>query len=255
MAERSARSSSHCGSIREQFFAAFSETIEAAGIPHKVIARETGVGLSSISCYKAERVPKKPGPVERIYKVLESRAREQGRPLPHTLAHLLALRAAATVEKTDPGTAAGFLDYLLREPALEARLRARKNHRLRTRRRSALLGARSGVPVPRQSGDRHLTGEKYAADITDYTRHVTAGRFRHAQFIPWTMGTNLEPCEFPSAVAAFRNAGAEDGVEAMLSAAAKRHDIQASISTAMALLNEGQPQDAQTLLGAIHTAG
>ncbi|KUF17185.1 hypothetical protein [Streptomyces silvensis] len=252
MAERSARSSSHCVSIREKFFAAFSETIEAAGIPHKVISRETGVGLSSISCYKGERVPEEPGPVERIYKVLEGKAREQGWALPHTLAHLLALRTAATVEKTDPGTAQGFLDYLLRGPALETRFRDR---RLRTRRRSALLAVRSGVPVPHQRGDRHLTGEKHAADIADYARHVTAGRFRDAQFIAWTMGTSLEPCEFPGAVAAFRNAGAEDGVEAMLSAAAKRHDIQASISTAVALLKEGQSRDAQVLLGAIHVAG
>ena len=255
MAERSARSSSHCVSIREKFFAAFSETIEAAGIPHKVISREADVGLSSISCYKGERVPEEPGPVERIYKVLEGKARERGRPLPHTLAHLLALRAAATVEKTDPGTAEGFLDYLLQGPALEARFHGRKSRKLRTRRRSALLRVRPGVPVPHQRGDRHLADAKHAADIADYARHVTAGRFRDAQFIAWTMGTNLEPCEFPSAVAAFRNAGAEDGIEAMLSAAAKRHDIQASISTAVALLNEGQAQEAQALLGAIHVAG
>ncbi|QIB45584.1 hypothetical protein [Streptomyces aureoverticillatus] len=254
MAKRAARRRAPRGSIREAFFAAFSETVEAVDIPHKVIAKEADVGLSSISCYKGVRVPEEPGPVERIYKVLEGEAREQGERLPHSLPYLLALRMAATVEKTDPGAASELLESLLRKPAPDARVRSRKRRGLHARRKAARLAVRAEVPVPHQKGDRHLANNKHAADIADYVRHIEEDQLRHAQFIAWVMGTNIEPCEFPQMVAAFRVAGAEEGIEAMLNAAANRNDIQASINAAIALLSEGQVADAQAILGAIRTA-
>ncbi|CAM5379210.1 hypothetical protein SALBM135S_06910 [Streptomyces alboniger] len=171
--------------IREAFFSAFSETVGAVGIPHKAIASKAGVGLSSISCYKGVRVPEEPGPLERIYKVLEEEACARKLVLPHSLPHLLALRTAATVEKTDPDAAAQVLASLLRQPASEACLRSRRRRLLHARRKAARLPALNKVPVPPRTGDRHPATDRHAADIADYLRHVAEGRFRHAQFIAW----------------------------------------------------------------------
>ncbi|MBW5423109.1 hypothetical protein GKQ77_16305 [Streptomyces sp. BG9H] len=228
--------------------------METVAVPHKVIANKAGVGLSSISCYKGERVPEEPGPLERIYKVLDEEARTRDLRLPHSLPHLLALRTAATVERTDPDAAAQVLASLLRRPASEAWLRGRKRRLLHARRKAARLPVPAKVPVPRQTGDRHLAPAKHSAEIADYLRHVAAGRFRHAQFIAWMLGINLDAQEFPRAIASFRTAGAEEGIEAMLHAAADRDDIQLPIDIAVTLLEEGQVTDAQTILGAIRTA-
>ncbi|MFH8606604.1 hypothetical protein ACH4D5_03825 [Streptomyces sp. NPDC018029] len=228
--------------------------MEAVDLPHKVIASRAAVGLSTISCYKGERVPGEPETLERIYKVLKEEAQAVNRRLPHSLPHLLALRTAATVEKTDPEAAAVVLASLLRGPASEAWLRSRKRRMLHARRKAARLSARFEVPVPRQTGDRHLATDTHAADIADYLSHVAAGRFRHAQFIAWMMGNNLSPDEFPPTVASFRVAGAEDGIEAMLNAAAQRDDVRGTVNIALALLGTGQVKDARTILASLGTS-
>lgn len=238
-------------SIRETFFSAFSETVAAVELPHKVIANKAGVGLSSISCYKGVRVPEEPGPLERIYKVLEAEACALDVRLPHSLPYLLVLRTAATVERTDPSAAVQVLASLLRQPASEARLRSRKRRMLHARRKAARSRVQAKVPVPQETGDRHLATDKHAADIADYLRHAAEGRFRHAQFIAWMMGSNLDAHEVPVAVASFRTAGAEEGIEAMLHAAADRSDVQVPINIAITLLAEGQAADARTILSAL----
>ncbi|MFF8655674.1 hypothetical protein [Streptomyces huasconensis] len=236
------------------FFAAFSELVEAVAVPHKVIANKAGVGLSSISCYKGERVPDEPGPLERIYKVLEEEAQARDIRLPHSLPHLLALRTAATVERTAPDAAARLLASLQRRPASAAWVRGRKRRLLHARRKAARLPVPAKVPVPRTRGDRHPAPDKHAADIADYLGHVAAGRFRHAQFIAWMLGMHLDAQEFPRTVTSFRTAGAEEAIEAMLHAAADRDDIQMPLRIAMTLLDEGQVSDARTILAAIRTA-
>ncbi|MFF8640278.1 hypothetical protein [Streptomyces sp. NPDC015345] len=251
-ARRIKQHSGPAGGIREAFFVAFSEIVEAVAVPHKVIASKANVGLSSISCYKGERVPDEPGPLERIYKVLEEEAQARDMRLPHSLPYLLALRTAATVERADPDAAAQVLASLLRRrPASEAWLRSRRRRVLHARRKAARLPVQAKVPVPRPMGDRHLAPEKHAADIADYLHHVAEGRFRHAQFIAWMLGMNLDTQEFPQTVTSFRMAGAEEAIEAMLHAAADREDIQAPIRIALTLLDEDQVADAQTILGAI----
>ncbi|MFF3646231.1 hypothetical protein [Streptomyces sp. NPDC002564] len=255
MAKRAVRRTTPRGgavpTIRASFFAAFSATMEAVGVPHKVIARETRLGLSTISCYKSERVPEGPGPLELIYKVLEKEAQACGMKLPHTLPYLLALRTAATIEKTDPGAAEAVLASLVRKPASDAWLRGRKRRVLHARRKARALQSPAEVPVPPEPGDRHLASDEHSAVIADYVRHVAAGRFRHAQFIAWGVGTSLDPVEFPALVASLRLAGAEDAIEAVLNAAAGRDDTRASINIAMRLLDEGQVAEAQTMLAAI----
>ncbi|MFJ2773359.1 hypothetical protein [Streptomyces sp. NPDC087300] len=229
-------------------------------LAHNAIAKRAGVNQSSLSCYNTGRRVPEPGPLERIYKVLEREVqRRAAKALPHSLPYLLQLRDAARAQSFAPSAADAALAASAsasagRRPASPAfRERRRTKRRRLARRKLAGLSAQAKVPVPHRAGDRHPAENAHAADIAAYRGHVAAGRYRDAQFIAWAMGNNLAPRDFPDAVASYRRAGAGEGAEAMLSAAANRDDVQASINITAALVDEGQVADAQAILAVIRT--
>ncbi|MFF1524765.1 helix-turn-helix domain-containing protein [Streptomyces sp. NPDC058284] len=244
---------------REAFLEALRAVLTAVGLTQGTIARRAGVSQSSLSCYNTGRRVPDAGKLERIYKVLEDEAqRTSAKALPHTLPYLLQLRDAARAQRIAPSAAnaamAATTTRAAQQPAYATFHNQRRMKRIRlARRRLAAPSARTEVPVPLQEGDRHLADNAHAADIADYLGHVAAGRYRDAQFNVWAKGHNLASREFPRAVAAYRDAGAEDGAEAMLNAAANRDDIQASVNITAALIDEGQVDDARVILAAIRT--
>ncbi|MGH4032709.1 hypothetical protein ACQB60_27665 [Actinomycetota bacterium Odt1-20B] len=229
-------------------------------LAHNRIAKRAGINQSSLSCYYTGRRVPEPGALEKIYKVLEDEAqRPPAKALPHTLSRLLQLRDAARAEPIAPSAATAALAAsttapLAPRPASPTFREKRRMKRGRlARRKLAALPVQAKVPVPRQEGDRHHASNSHAADIADYLSHLAAGRYREAQFIAWALANNLAPREFPHVVASYRDAGAEEGVEAILRAAASRADVQDSINITAALVDEGQVADAQTILAAIRT--
>ncbi|MGW2229724.1 helix-turn-helix domain-containing protein [Streptomyces formicae] len=242
------------------FLSALHDVLNSVPLAHNAIAKRAGVNQSSLSCYNTGRRVPDPGLLERIYKVLEGEVRRRGtKELPHTLSYLLQLRDAARAQPFAPSAANAALAAsaatlpVRRSASPTFRDRRRVKRRRLARRKIAGLSAQAKVPVPRSTGDRHPAGNAHAADIAAYRGHMAAGRYRDAQFIAWALGNNLAPREFPHAVASYREAGAGDGAEAMLSAAASRGDVQASINITAALVDEGQVADAQAILTVIRT--
>ncbi|GGR78424.1 hypothetical protein GCM10010252_16380 [Streptomyces aureoverticillatus] len=246
------------------FLAALHDVLNAVGLTHNTIATRARISQSTLSCYNTGRRVPEPGRLERIYKVLEDEAqRPPAQALPHPLPYLLQLRDAARAQPFAPSAATAALAASTpgstttppeRRPAFPTFHERRRIKLDRfARRKLAAPSAQAKVPVPRREGDRHRANNAHAADIAEYVNHVMAGRFRDAQFIAWAQGNNLAPREFPHVVASYRDAGAEEGAEAMLSAAANRDDVQESINITAALIDEGQVDDAQAILAVIRT--
>ncbi|MEU1150073.1 helix-turn-helix transcriptional regulator [Streptomyces sp. NPDC005901] len=243
----------------EVFLEALRGVLTAVGLTQDTIAKRAGVSQSSLSCYSTGRRVPDVGKLERIYKVLEDEAqRTSAQALPHTLPYLLQLRDAARAQRIAPSAAnaaiAATATRPTQQPAYSAFRKRRRMKRLRlAHRKLATPTTQTDVPVPPHEGDRHPADNTHAADIAAYLSHVAAGRFRDAQFIVWAKGNSLASREFPHAIASYRDAGADDGAEAMLNAAANRADIQASVNITAALIDEGQVADAQAILTAIRT--
>ncbi|QDQ11764.1 hypothetical protein [Streptomyces spectabilis] len=253
---------------RREFHTAFAETLEAVDLPHNRIAAKAGLPASSISCYNTGRRVPEQAQLEKLYKTLEAEARRGGVVLPHSLPHLLNLREAARIEKIAPVAADATARASGAEPAADTGVTHAAAKRggtlggLRQRRlmRKARLAHRkftapsapATAPVPPQEGDRRIRCDGHIAEISDYRRHLTEGRFRDAHFIAWSMGSLLPSAEFPHAVESYRRADAAEGAEVMLGAAAAR-EFQASVNIIAALLDEGQLNDVRALLSILRT--
>ncbi|MFI7316203.1 hypothetical protein [Streptomyces venezuelae] len=243
---------------REVFRNALRDVLGVVDLAHNTIAKRAGISQSSLSCYNTGRRVPEAGSLERIYKVLEAEVqRAPAKALPHTLPLLLQLRDAARAQSIAPSAASATVAataHPTQRPAYSAFHARRRLKRTRlAHRKVAAASAQAEVPVPLPEGDRHLADNAHAADIADYLGHVAAGRLRDAQFNVWVKGNDLAPREFPQALSSYRHAGAEEAAEALLSDAASRDDIRASINITAALIDENLVADARTILAAIRT--
>lgn len=185
-----------------------------------------------------------------------------GEPLPHSLSHLLELRAHAQKKHCEccqvgfPATAGVQQDQ--EQPASPGTASlTRQRHALRllrrTRRRAlSALSEHMKVPVPPVQGDRHPadSAELSWPEAEVVARYLANGRTRDADLLLWRAGAAYSAEELLEAVTACHLAGLPEAAETILINAAGRMDRQAVLNIAAALDHAGRPEEVSFLLAA-----
>ncbi|MFB7432343.1 hypothetical protein ACFCZ5_13490 [Streptomyces microflavus] len=243
------------------FVTALREIRECSSRTQAEIAKEAHQAATTLSNHlNGGRIPDE-GLLREFYAAVEREV--AGRePLPHSLSHLLELRAHAQKKHCEccqvGFPAATDEQHDQEQPAFPnpqnppGQRRALRLLRQTRRRELSALREHERVPVPLGEGDRHPAqgAELTWTETGVVARFLADGRNRDAELLLWRAGAAYPADEVLKAVAACRSAGLRDAAETILINAAGRMDRQAVLNIAAALDHAGRPEDVSFLLAA-----